>query len=51
LLSDFRPVFPQVSAQSLHLHAIDSGGTSVGFHGLQSLEHITSLEHSFDEVW
>ena len=51
LLSDLCPVLPQVPPQLLHLHAIHSGGTSVGFHGLQGLEHIASLEHSFDEVW
>jgi hypothetical protein len=51
LLSGLCPVLPQISPQPAHLHAIDSDGNSVGFHGLQGLEHVTSLEHSFDEVW
>jgi hypothetical protein len=44
-------VLPQVAPQLLHLHAIHSGGTLVGFLGLQGLEQVPSLEHSFDEVW
>jgi hypothetical protein len=51
LLSYLCPVFSQVFPQLAHLHAIHSGGTSVCFHGLQGLEHVTSLKHSFDEVW
>src|SRR5690348_3336984 len=51
LLFNPYPVFPQVLTQLLHLHAVDSGGTSVGFYGLQGLEQVASLEHSFDEVW
>jgi hypothetical protein len=51
LLFDFCPMAPQVCPQLAYLHAIDSGGTLVSLHGLQSPEQIASFEHRFDEVW
>ena len=51
LLFDLLPVRSQVTPQLPHLHTVDSGGPLVGFHGLQGLEQVASLEHSFDEVF
>jgi hypothetical protein len=51
LFFELRPMRSQVVPQLPHPHAVASGGTLVGFHGLQSLEQVASLEHSFDEVW
>jgi hypothetical protein len=51
LLFGFCPVLPQVCPQLAYLHAVDSGGTLVGFYGLQCPEQVASFEHRFDEVW
>src|SRR5271168_2938867 len=51
LLFDLLPMYSQVFPQLPHLQAVDSRGPLVGFHGLQGLEQVASLEHSFDEVF
>ena len=51
LLFDLRPALSQVAPQLPHLQAVDPGGPLIGFHGLQRLEQVASLEHSFDEVF
>jgi len=39
----------QASTELTNLHAVESGGTSVNLHGPESLEHVLSPEHSFEQ--